>query len=196
MWYIHRLFGEVRALKQTLVQEMNQDHLFTVSVLDVAAGSGALLEFVLNEAAAENVLAVGAESSGDAACSIRSKGIPVVQCNALALPFAPKSFDYVFCTLFLHHLSSTRAADALAEMASIARQKIFVIDLDRRAIPYFAYRFFGRFLLQRFTRDDGALSILRSYRPRELEDIARRAGLRNFEIRRSAINRLVLSANT
>ena len=164
-----------------------------MSVLDIAAGSGELLLYVEKNVPASSIFAVGAESSIEAARSVRSKGIATVRCDALALPFAPASFDFVFCTLFLHHLSEAQAADALSQIAAVARKKYFIIDLDRRPIPYFAYRFFGRFLLQRFTREDGALSILRAHRPLELQRIASRAGLKNVEIRRSAINRLILS---
>lgn len=194
MWYIHRIFGEIRALKRTLLADLIASDRNRVSVLDVAAGSGELLQLVAGYVRTPSVFPVGAEGSQDAARSILTKGNAAVRCDALALPFAPNSFDYVFCTLFLHHLSESDAVKALSEMASIAKTKVVVIDLDRRILPYFAYRVLGRVFLQRFTRDDGALSILRSYRPKELTRIATLAGLRNFEIERSAVNRLVLTA--
>ena len=195
MWYIHRFFGEIRALKHTLFDAIGGAGGGRVSVLDVAAGSGELLEYVTKHAEADNIFAVGVESAREAARSIASKGLVSVRCDALALPFAPDSFDFVYCSLFLHHLDEPQAAGALAQMASIARKRVFVVDLDRRPIPYFAYRFFGRFFLQPFTRDDGSLSILRAHRPQELERIAKRAGLKDVEIKRSAINRLILIAS-
>ena len=194
MWYIHRFFGEIRALKRSVIEAIKHADGRPVSVLDVAAGSGELLDYIDQHVAADTLFTVGAESSHPAARSIASKGIEAVQCDALALPFAPASFDIVFCTLFLHHLDEDRAASALTQMASIARRRLFVIDLDRRPLPYFAYNFFGKLFLQKFTRDDGALSILRAYSEPELERIASRAGINNFEIKRSAINRLIFSA--
>ena len=194
MWYIHRFFGEIRALKRSVIKEINGAKSRPLSVLDVAAGSGALLQYITKRTTGDMIFAVGVEGSEAAVRSIGSRGINAVRCDALALPFAPGSFDLVFCTLFLHHLDEIQAAKAIAQMASIARRKLFVIDLDRRPVPYFAYRVFGNFLLQPFTRDDGSLSILRAHTPHELEGIASRAGLGNFQIERSAINRLILSA--
>lgn len=195
MWFVHRVFGEVRALKKSLIEDIKAVGHGRVSVLEVAAGSGELLNYVKKRSGENDIFAVGAEMSEVAARSIGSKSIEAVRCDALALPFADNSFDFVFCTLFLHHLSESQAADALRRMALIARRKLFVIDLDRRALPYFAYRIIGSILLQPFTREDGALSILRAYRSGELAQIASEAGLKNIEIRRSAINRLILSAS-
>ena len=195
LWYIHRFFGEIRALKKSLFHEIAIDRERPISVLDIAAGSGELLLYIKKNSPGKPIFAVGGEASSEAANSIRSKGLVSVQCDAVALPFAPNSFDFVVCTLFLHHLNASQATSFLSQIASVARVRFFVIDLDRRPLPYLAYRFFGRFLLQRFTRDDGALSILRSHRPKELAVIAERAGLTNITIKRSAINRLILSGS-
>jgi hypothetical protein len=79
-------------------------------------------------------------------------------------------------------------------MKRVARQKIFVIDLHRHALAYFLYTTVGKlFLYNRLIRHDGALSILRSFRPAELEDLAARAKLENVSVERHFPFRLVLS---
>ena len=39
MWFIHRLFGETRALKRALISDVSGENGGSVSVLDVGAGS-------------------------------------------------------------------------------------------------------------------------------------------------------------
>jgi ubiquinone/menaquinone biosynthesis C-methylase UbiE len=194
MWVIHRLFGEVRALKRSVLTDIAQMQKKNLSVLELAAGSGRLLRFVKENARSSELSCVGLELSHESARSIEENDLTAVRGNATELPFADNSFDLVFCTLFLHHLDETDAAKMLSEMRRVASRKIYVIDLDRRAIPYYLYRLFGSIFLQRFTRDDGALSIRRAFSPNELKRVAKRSGLHKVEIERSAINRLVLSS--
>jgi hypothetical protein len=51
------------------------------------------------------------------------------------------------------------------------------------------------FLYTRLVREDGALSILRGFRPRELDQLAHRARLSNVRVTRRFPFRLVLSAS-
>ena len=84
----------------------------------------------------------------------------------------------------------------LDEMSRIARRRIFVIDLHRHAVAYYFYTTVGRLILHnRLLREDGALSILRSFRPAELRGLARQAKLLNVEVKRRFPYRLVLSGN-
>jgi len=192
MWFIHRFFGEVRALRNTLVAEIESTHESSVSVLEIAAGSGGLLAYLKQRIRRSKLTRIGLEISADSTLSIADNGCIAVRGDGLDLPFANNSVDFVFTTLFLHHLDEAQAIQLMSEMDRVARRKFFIIDLDRRPVPYLLYRLFGAILLQRFTRDDGALSIRRAYRRRELEAIAIKAGLKQFKVKRSAINRLVL----
>ena len=83
----------------------------------------------------------------------------------------------------------------LSELDRVAARGIFVIDLHRHPVAYFFYKTIGRlFLHGRLIREDGALSILRSFKREELLDLARRAGLDNPRVERHFPYRLVLSA--
>ena len=73
---------------------------------------------------------------------------------------------------------------------------MFVIDLFRHPLAYFLYTTVGHlFLYNRLLREDGALSILRSFRPEELQQLARQAQLKNVRVERRFPFRLVLSAS-
>ena len=196
MSVIHSLFGERRALKRSLVAEVENNPATQISILDVGAGNGNLTVRVKNEFDQKNVFMVGADVSSDSTDALKANEILPVRCDALSLPFAEDSFDYVFCTLFLHHLNEDDAIRLMEQMKRVARHKIFVIDLDRSPFAYYLYKLFGFLFLQPFTREDGALSILRAYTEPELRKIAESAELTKIKIQRSHINRLILSGSS
>jgi hypothetical protein len=100
------------------------------------------------------------------------------------------------CSLFTHHLGDEQVVHVLAEMARVARRRIYVIDLHRHRLAYYFYTTVGRlFLHNRLIREDGALSILRSFVPRELSALADRAQLRSASVERHFPFRLVLSGS-
>jgi len=173
------------------------------SLLDVGAGTGELLREVARWARERKIRArlVGLELNERSALGIleesRSFGeIAAVRGDALRLPFADASFDYAMCSLFTHHFRDDEAVAVLREMARVARRRVYVIDLHRHPVAYYFYTTAGRlFLHNRLVREDGALSILRGFRPRELRRVAESAGLRNVKVERRFPYRLVLSAS-
>ena len=195
MWWIHRVFGELRALKHTLLRDIQRRGERNVSVLDVGAGSGELLTELEKWTKGKSSFFVGLEMTSEAAKAIVVNGIAAVQADGRKLPFADHSFDYVCCTLLLHHLDDDAAVTVLAEMRRVANKRIFAVDLNRDPLPYYLYKYLGRLFLQRFTVEDGSLSILRSRTEPELLYLAEKAGLREARVDRYKLNRLVLSSD-
>ncbi|GAC1405587.1 MAG: hypothetical protein NVSMB56_19840 [Pyrinomonadaceae bacterium] len=199
---INRWLGDARALRKSLIAEVSRNELKDFSVLDVGAGSGELLRVVASEARAikKRAKLVGLELNVRSAQSIAEESrefneINAVRGDAFSLPFADETFEYVMCSLFTHHFRDEEVVKLLREFARVARRKIFVIDLHRHALAYFLYTTLGRIILHnRLTREDGALSIMRSFRPDELRALAARAGLRDIKVQGYSPARLVLEA--
>ncbi|HEY0078213.1 MAG TPA: methyltransferase domain-containing protein [Pyrinomonadaceae bacterium] len=198
---VNRWLGDRKALRRTLLREVESSGLEEFSVLDVGAGSGELLRAVAGwaRAAGRRARLVGLELNERAARSILEESrefaeIGAVRGDALRLPFRDDAFDYVMCSLFTHHLEDEQVVRVLMEMARVARRRIFVIDLHRHRLAYYFYTTVGRlFLHNRLVREDGALSILRSFLPGELSALADRARLRSASVERHFPFRLVLS---
>lgn len=199
---INRFLGDSSVLRRTLLAGERLEASEAVSVLDVGAGSGELLRVIarrLARQAGRTRLLVGLELNQRSATSILEESqahqeIRAVRGDALQLPFADHAFDYVICSLFTHHFRDDGVIAVLREMARVARRKLFVIDLHRHAAAYFFYTTLGRLLLRnRLTREDGALSIRRGFRPMELRDLAHAAELSEVRVSRLFPFRLVLS---
>ncbi len=190
MRVIHRVAGEARAIRRCLLDKLADP---TVSVLDVGAGTGELLEFVRKSSGGERMMLVGLDSGERSVQTLRDRSVVCVQGSGFELPFADNSFDYVVSSLTFHHFADRDAVRVLREMKRVARIGVHVLDLHRSPIAYYAYRSAGRFLLQEFSLADGSLSILRGFKKDELQSIADEAGLEDIKVRRSWAYRLVLS---
>jgi ubiquinone/menaquinone biosynthesis C-methylase UbiE len=201
---VNRYLGDESALRRSVLAEVEREGLREFALLDVGAGSGELLRVAarwavetgrearlvgleLNERSSRAIL----EESGDFSF------ISAVRGDALRLPFADDEFDYAMCSLFTHHLKEEQIERVLSEMARVSRRRIFVIDLHRHPVAYYLYTTVGRlFLHNRLIREDGALSILRSFRPDELRRLAASTHLRDITVKRRFPFRLVMSASS
>ena len=207
---VNRWLGDSRALARSVLPEIERDVTTKAgeggarefSLLDVGAGTGELLREVARWARPKNLRArlVGLELNERSARGIveESRGfdeISAVRGDALRMPFDAGAFDYVMCSLFAHHFRDAGVVSVLREMSRVARRRVFVIDLHRHPVAYYFYTTVGRlFLHNRLIREDGALSILRGFVPRELRRLAESAGLSSAKVERRFPYRLVLSA--
>jgi ubiquinone/menaquinone biosynthesis C-methylase UbiE len=200
---VNRFLGDAAVLRRTLKEEDQRNPLKNFSVLDVGAGSGELLRVVAGWARKndKNARLVGIEINARSAASIveESTGFPeisAVRGDALQLPFADGAFDFAICSLVMHHFKNEQVVAVLREFSRVARRRVFVIDLHRHPLAYFLYTTLGHLILyNRLLREDGALSILRSFHPGELQELANEAQLTNIHVARRFPFRLVLSAS-
>jgi len=199
---VNRFAGDNRALRKTLFRDVERSQLKAFSVLDVGAGSGELLrtcaDFARKTGRGASLCGLELSERSSFAILEQSSGIDeikAVRADALALPFKSDSFDYVICSLFTHHFRENEIETILAAMARVARRKIFVIDLHRHPTASILYKMFcAVFVKGILVKTDGALSIMRGFKPAEMQKIALNAGLSSASVKRYFPFRLVLEA--
>ena len=202
--FINRHFGDGRALKKTLLREIEEKDLRTFSVLDVGCGSGELLRMIAGfaESSGRRAALVGVDlnpisSSTTHTESAEFRSVLSVQGDAFQLPFADDTFDYAIASLFFHHLTDDQIPVVLREMSRVARRDIIVIDLHRDVVPFIGYKILcAAFRISPLVRQDGSLSIRKGFRTADLETIARKASFHKYNVDHVSPGRVVLVAQT
>lgn len=174
--FVNKYLGDNRALKKTLLHEIECRDLLDFSVLDVGAGSGELLRSIVKFTVKTDRKAhlTGIDLNEISLAVMRSESyefpnILPIRGDALRLPFEDNSFDYAISSLFFHHLTDDQIVVVLKEMTRVARRGIYVIDLHRHPMAYVLYKLFCFvFRISPLVKQDGSLSILRGFRPDEL----------------------------
>ncbi len=169
---INRQFGGHSVLRKTLRQIA---HLPPVpTFLDVGAASGDSGRVIreLFPRAAITSLDYNATNLEQAPC-------PKLIADAFHLPFAPASFDYVLCSLFLHHFQNAEVTELLRAFYAVAKRGLVVCDLERHILPYLflpATRHLFRW--NKITVHDGLKSVRAAFRAQELLRLAEAAGIK------------------
>lgn len=200
---VNRWLGDASALRDSILSEIEKVDLRIFSVVDVGAGSGEMLRVIAAWAreTKRNATLAGVELNARSAMAInqRSTAFPEIsglRGDAFSLPFRDKQFDYAICSLFTHHFKDDQVVEILRELSRVAARGIYVIDLHRHPVAYCFFTTVARlFLHNRLIREDGALSILRSFIPGELASLAQRAKMRDIKVERHFPYRLVLAAS-
>ena len=119
-----------------------------------------------------------------------------VVADVKALPFPPLSFDVVTASLFLHHFDGDEVPEVLRGLFALARGALVVNDLHRAPVPWlFARAVFPFTFESAVSVSDGLLSIRRAFRPSELREAFRQAGLPGVAVSRSFPYRLIAVAS-
>jgi ubiquinone/menaquinone biosynthesis C-methylase UbiE len=179
---INRRFGGV-ATTEVLVESVPRKlGLSTVSLLEVAAGSGDVLKQVR-----ERLLTRGIDvhfTLLDRAESHLRNGTNAVVADALALPFQDSSFDIVSCNLFVHHLSPSEFVQFVNEALRVCRHAVLINDLVRTplhlSLVYAATPLFH----SRITRHDAPASVRQAYTPQELRQLLAKTDAASVEMSR------------
>lgn len=167
---INRYLGGYAILRRIVAEFVQQQDQF--SVLDVGAASGDM------GAALRRRFPRATVTSLDRRCvHLEQAAHPKLAGDAFLLPFAPRSFDFVFSSLFLHHFSDDKVVDLFRCFRTVARRAVLAIDLERgplaaRFIP--ATRWLFRW--HDISLYDGPVSVRAAFKKDELRDLALRAG--------------------
>ncbi len=126
---LNEKFGGHGVLRKTLAEVVDGNAKF--SLLDIGAASGDTAKLVsqLYPRASVTSLDMNAVNLADAPH-------PKLLADAFHLPVKPESFDFVLCSLFLHHFESAAVCELMASFYRVARQALLISDLERHILPY------------------------------------------------------------
>ena len=168
---INQHFGGHSVILKTLGRVAQPEEAF--SLLDIGSASGDTARTIKATYPKSRVVSFDYNPT-----NIGAAPHPKIIGNAFALPFAPASFDYVLCSLFLHHFQNEHVIELLRNFFALARKALLVCDLERNLIPYLflpATKYAMKW--KKVTVHDGMISVRASFTGDELKALARQAGL-------------------
>jgi ubiquinone/menaquinone biosynthesis C-methylase UbiE len=173
---INRMLGGHEVLRKTMEGLAGRDENFTF--LDVGAASGDMGACL--RAKYPSAIVTSFDYKAD---HLATAADPRVCGDAFHMPFGPRSFDFVHCSLFLHHFQDSDVIELLKSFAAVARRAVVVTDLERHALAYyflpFTKWFFG---WDRITLHDGPISVEAAFHVDELQSLANAAGLTEAQV--------------
>ncbi len=183
---VNRWLGGRSALARHLfpmIEALGKDH---VRLLDIGTGSADIPAMIVDWARARGVqiefIVLDLNEIAARESQTQTAGYPeikVVRADAMNLPFADHSFDFVLASLFLHHFESPSAAILLKSFSRVARVAFIINDLRRHPLAYYSIKVLtGIFTANRLVRNDSAVSVLRGFADADITEIGLAANLR------------------
>jgi Methyltransferase domain len=177
----NRWFGGSWAVRYGLQQALHGIPLGTsLSLIDLGTGLGDLPRVAVGWARRRGIrlIPVGLERSRVAAALASRTGLPTALACAGAPPLRDKSVDVVLVSQLAHHLTSASVMHLFRTCDRLARRAVIIADLRRHSLAAPAFWCGARLLrFDPVTLVDGMTSIRRGFRPDELRDLLRRAGV-------------------
>jgi ubiquinone/menaquinone biosynthesis C-methylase UbiE len=192
----NRYLGGRSGLEKLIEEVAQRSRRATLSVLDVAGGTGNLMAEIRSALLAKgiqiNVTVLDraathlADGNGSRAANPRS----VVCGDALELPFQDQAFDVVCCNLFLHHLEPEQLVQYFNQAIRVCRQAAIASDLRRERFHLWAAQAGRPIYRSRITRHDAVASVRRAYTIAEMHGLLRKTLAREVQVRPAFFERM------
>ncbi|MEM9142144.1 MAG: methyltransferase domain-containing protein, partial [Bacteroidota bacterium] len=172
----NRLLGGNRTTLTAVRQLVKGHPKESYIVMDIGCGDGSMLREVVLFFRKANiqVRAIGIDINENALDIARklSAEFPEIRYrnqDVLAPISQELSCDILITTLTLHHFKNPEIVPLVQRFVKLARMGIVINDLQRSVLAYGLFKAFSAiFIRTRVAKNDGAISILRGFRRREL----------------------------
>ena len=186
---INRWFGGIASSRSLVAQVAHELGAKSLSLLEVAAGAGAVPSAVAASLARSGIR-IDVTLLDRAPSHLKNGNGRAIVGDALALPFSADSFDVVACNLFVHHLAPAEAVQFVNEALRVCRAAIVINDLIRHPL-HFGLVYAGLPIYRsRLTRHDAPASVRQAYTVHEMEGILRMSQAARVHISRHFLFRM------
>jgi ubiquinone/menaquinone biosynthesis C-methylase UbiE len=184
--HINQWFGGISATQSMIARVAAKVGASSLSLLEVAAGTG-----YVPQTASTRLLKFGIQLQVTLLDRAHShlknssgNGTLAVAGDALALPFADRSFDLVSCCLFAHHLEPQEILRFVNDGLRVCRAAVIINDVIRApmhlALVYLSLPLYR----SHFTHHDAPASVRRAYTIDEMHEMLRQTTAARVEVQR------------
>lgn len=191
---LNRWFGSYALIDHFLERWLRPGH--QVSLLDLCTATGDIPRHIIDWARARAVAvridAVDFQASTLALAEAQCASYPEIEliCADVARFVPERAYDYVFCSLTLHHFSDADAVALLRRVRTFARKAVLIADVERSDFSIIGIYLLTALVFRHpMTRHDGRLSMRRAFAGAELKALAAQAGWQHFGYRRFPVAR-------
>jgi SAM-dependent methyltransferase len=156
----------------------------TISVLDVGFGHGDMLRAIWRWSRKRGLNASLQGMDLNPLSAYAAKQATLVEMNIdfqtgdIFSIAKDRRFDFIISSMVTHHMTDAQIVMFLQWMEQQAMRGWFVNDLHRHPIPYHVFRAFSAMMRwHRFVRHDGPVSIARSFRRDDWQNLLQEAGV-------------------
>ncbi len=182
---VNGYLGGLSATLAALAPELQRDPTRSYRILDLGTGSADIPEGIVRWARKQGIHVeliatdINPYTYAYARCCVEDfPEIEVVAADVFHLPFADGAFDYTHAAMFTHHFTQEECAAILKIMYAKATRGMIINDLHRHAFAYYSIKFLTRlFSKSHLVQNDAPLSVLRSFRPADIEELKRKSGI-------------------
>jgi 2-polyprenyl-3-methyl-5-hydroxy-6-metoxy-1,4-benzoquinol methylase len=187
---INQLLGGNKVTLEGIKKVLPSNKTETITIADIGCGNGDMLR-MLSDFAQKNELdfkLIGIDANEFTInyakkLSVAYPNIDYQCVDIFSEDFKTLKFDIIVCTLTLHHFTNEQILNIITTFRDNAKTGIIINDLHRSKL---AYRLFELicfiFKLNRMSRQDGLVSILRGFKKNELEEFSKKLNLKNYNI--------------
>ncbi|MTI41945.1 methyltransferase domain-containing protein [Fulvivirga lutimaris] len=98
--------------------------------------------------------------------------------------FRSRTFDIITSTLFTHHFTNEELKELLLSAHKQSKIGVVINDLHRHWFAYYSIKWLtSLFSKSEMVRNDAAVSVMRSFRKKELKTLLSKAGIRPYSIK-------------
>lgn len=168
----------------------NSDTSKTIIIADIGCGNGDMLRMLAKYGKKQNLnfKLIGIDANAftiDYAKKLSQDftNIDYLCMDIFSEDFNELKYDIVLCTLTLHHFTTAQIDEVMNVLNKNASIGIVVNDLHRSKLAYRLFELVSViFNLNRMSRNDGLISILKGFKKKELEHFSEKLNLKNYSI--------------
>ncbi len=188
---VNLILGGHRVTKKGIKSLLKSSDKKHFKIADIGCGSGATLRHLSQWAKRNqfNIQFYGIDANTNIVEQAKelSSGFENIQYlnqNIFSEEFKSNDFDIITCCLTLHHFSDKSILNLIPTLQEQAKLGVVVNDLHRNTLAYWLFKLYAFFFMKsKIAKQDGAISILRSFKKEDLLNYSQLLHLKSVEIK-------------